>query len=95
MFEDKKLILEQNIKEKYKKIIKIKDKNEKQDKYLEYYNAKEEYKNYVIQEEKEIEELRERIRNSYKYQVALSWVEFCEKTGEKIIDVYKKLSKKR
>ena len=93
MFEDKKKILENNIKDSFKEINNSKETSD--DKYLKYYNAKKEYKDYIIEEELEIERIRERIRSSYKYQVALAWVDLCEKTTEKVIDVYKKLTKKK
>ena len=93
MFEDKKKILENNIKESYKEINNYKETSD--DKYLKYYNAKKEYRDYVIEEQKREEEIREKIRSSYKYQVALANMELLEKTTEKVIDVYKRLTKKK
>ena len=93
MFEDKKKILENNIKDSFKEINNSKETSD--DKYLKYYNDKKDYRDYVIEEKRREEEIKERIRKSYKYQVALANMELLEKTTEKVIDVYKKLTKKK
>ncbi len=86
MFEDKKEILKNNIKESYKEIKKSS---------TGYYKSKEEYKKYIEEEKIRVKEIEERIKSRYKYQVALANMELLEKTTEKISNTYKKLTKKK
>lgn len=51
--------------------------------------------NEKTEDEKYIEELKIKLRNSYKYKAAIEWVDFLENSFDKITKTYKKLIKKR